>query len=551
MRKIKGAKAIIESLKREGVDHIFSLPGTTILDLFDVLYDDKDIKLIVSRHEQGAVFMADGYTRASGKPSVCMASRGPGALNMAIGVHNAFMESSPVIALIGQVGQDIALRDAFEELDVVAVFRPFTKWAIEIQRAERIPELVQKAVRTAVSGRPRPVMISVPMNLQRDDVEEVFLPKTNFPKPRADMKDLEAAVNRIVESSLPVILAGNGINSSGATRELLKFAEFLNIPVISTWGRNDVFPNDHPLFLGAAGFGATKVTSDYLKRADLILAIGCRFSEFTTMRYSFPKSDVALINIDIESEGLNRVFSPAIGIISDARLALEDLLVVARARVSENDLKKMKKAFDKEIKEARKTLLRGLTVPDNQYGGGYVHPGILVQHIQKAVKEDAIIVTDAGSLMTWVTRFYQFRQPKTMITPAGGSMGFGFPAAIGAQLAQPDRKVVAIIGDGAFMMVLQELETAVRYKIPVIAVVMNNFSFANVKEKQVREYGGRMVGCEYSNPDFAQLAKLFGAHGERIEKAEQIIPAMTRALHSDLPSVLDVMVDPGFFLPPS
>jgi acetolactate synthase-1/2/3 large subunit len=550
MSTIKGAKAIIESLKREGVDHVFALPGTTVLDLFDALYDDKEITLIVSRHEQGAVFMADGYTRASGRPSVCMASRGPGALNMAIGVHNAFMESSPVVVLIGQVGQDVSFRDAFEEIDVIAAFRPFTKWAVEIQRAERIPELVQRAVRTARIGRPRPVVISIPMNLQREDIDARFWPETNSPRPRAALQDVEAVVDRIVNSAFPVILAGNGVNSAGANDPLVKFSELLDIPVVSTWGRNDVFPNDHPLFLGAAGFGAAKVTSDYLMKADLIVAIGCRFSEFTTTRYRFPHQGTSLVTIDIEGEGLSRVYSPTIGIVSDARSALEDLLTVARTRVRPDDLERMKKTRDKEVRKARRAFSAASKVPDGKGRQGYVHPGVLVQSIQKAVREDTIIVTDAGSLVTWVARYYQFKRPGTLLAPAGGAMGFGLPAAIGAQMARPDRNVIAIVGDGAFMMVLQELETAVRYKIPVVVVVMNNFCFANVKEKQMREYGGRVIGSDYTNPDFAQLARLFGARGERIETAEEVVPAIVRALHSDVPSVLDVMVDPRLALPP-
>jgi acetolactate synthase-1/2/3 large subunit len=546
----KGAKVIIESLKREGIDHIFSLPGTTILDLFDALYDDKEMKLIVTRHEQGAAFMADGYTRVSGKPSVCMASRGPGAMNMAIGVHNAFMESSPIIVLIGQVDQDISLRDAFEEMDLVSVFKPFTKWSVEIQKAERIPELVQRAVRTSISGRPRPVMISVPMNLQKADIEEVFWPKTNLPRPRANMRDIEGIINLIIRSNRPVILAGGGINSSNANVELLKFSEFLKIPTISTWARNDVFPNDNLLFLGAAGFGAAKVTLDYLASADLILALGCRFSEFTTMRYRFLKSGSSLIHIDMDSEGLSRVFSPTMGVISDAKLALEDLLNVSKTTVNEDYLRKAKDRLSHEIKDAKGKLLKASIISSDQYQGNFIHPGILMQHIQKTVEEDAIIVIDSGSFMPWASRFYQYQQPKTMISTAGGSMGFALPAAIGAHLAKPNQKVLAITGDGGFMMVLQELETAVRYKIPIIVIVMNNFSFGNVKEKQIKNYGGRVIGSDYSNPDFAQLAKLFGANGERIEKTEEIIPAMGRALKSDLPSVLDVMIDPNLFSPP-
>lgn len=548
---MKGAQAIVESLKREGVDHVFALPGTTILDLFDALYDDKEMRLVVSRHEQGAVFMADGYTRASGRPAVCMASRGPGALNMAIGVHNAFMESSPVVVLIGQVGQDVSFREAFEEVDIVATFRPFTKWAVEIQRAERIPELVQRAVRTARIGRPRPVVISVPMNIQREDIDASFWPETNYPKPRATMEDLEAAIARIIDAVFPVILAGNGVTSAGANQALVEFAEYLHVPVVSTWNRNDVFPNDHPLFLGGAGFGAAKVTSDCLAKADVILAIGCRFSEFTTTHYRCPRQGVSLITIDVEGEGLSRVYSPAVGIISDALSALEDLLNVARTRVPPNDLERWKKSREEEISHRRDALIDAGVIPAGVGKQGYVHPAILVQAIREAAREDAMIVTDAGSLVAWVNRYYTFKRPGTLLAPAGGAMGFGLPAAIGAQIAHPGRNVIAIIGDGAFMMVLQELETAVRQKLPVVVVVMNNFCFANVKEKQMREYCGRVIGSEYANPDFAQLARLFGAHGERIHKAEEVLPAVTRALHSDIPTVLDVMVDPRLSLPPA
>jgi len=247
---------------------------------------------------------------------------------------------------------------------------------------------------------------------------------------------------------------------------------------------------------------------------------------------------------------LSRVCSPAIGIVSDARWALEDLLTVARTRVRPDDLEKAKKTRDKEVKQARRALSAASTVPGGKRRQGYVHPGVLVRSIQKAAKEDTIIVIDAGSLVTWVARYYQFKRPQTLLAPAGGAMGFGLPAAIGAQMARPDRNVIAIIGDGAFMMVLQELETAVRYKIPVVVVVMNNYCFANVKEKQMREYGGRVIGSDYTNPDFAQLARLFGARGERIETAEEVVPAIVRALHSDVPSVLDVMVDPRLALPP-
>ena len=393
-------------------------------------------------------------------------------------------------------------------------------------------------------------MISVPMDLQKAQVDPVFWPQTNIPKPRADSRDIEEVLRRIVKSDRPVIWAGGGVNGSGANEALMKFSELMNIPVITTWLRNDIISNNHHLYLGSAGFGAPKSVFDFLLSSDLILAIGCRFSEFSTRTYGVPQPNAAVVNIDIEPEGSHRVISPALSVISDAKLALEDLLSAAKAQWSQGDLDRMKEKFGKGVKEAREALLKVSSMPDGQYRGRFIHPGILIQEIQKTLDEDALIVTDSGSFMAWVGRFYQFKRPRTLIAPAGGAMGFGFPAAIGAQLAQPKRRVISITGDGGFMMVLQELETAVRYKTPVVVVVMNNFCFANVKEKQLKTYGGRVIGSEYSNPDFAQLAKLFGAHGERVEKTAEIVPAMKRALDSGLPSVLDVIVDPELTLPP-
>jgi acetolactate synthase-1/2/3 large subunit len=547
---ISGARAIIESLKREGVNHIFSLPGKGTLDLFDAIYDDSDIKLIVCRHEQGAAFMADGFTRASVKPAVCMASRSSGALNMATVVQNAYQESSPLICLFGQVEQGITERDAFEEMDLVAGFRPFTKWAVEIQKVERIPEIVQRAVRTALIGRPRPVMISVPWDLQQVNIEPSFLPSTNLPKRRPDKKDLEEAVRLLIGSKRPVILAGGGVTRAGANDELRKFAEFLNIPVITTWLKNDVFPNEHPLYLGTLGYGAPKLVYDFFESADLVLAVGCRFSEHTTRRYSFLKPDAAIININIDDEGLNQIFSPAVGIASDAKLALLDLIATVQEALPGNELEKIRLTFIKGVSKAREALARVTTIASGQYKGNFVHQGILLQNIQKMLSKDSIITMDSGAHGAWVSPFYKFSHPGTFFAPGGGSMGFGFPAALGVKLAQPERTVVSITGDGGFMMVLQELETAVRYKIPVIVVVINGFGFANIKEWQLKKYGGREIGNDFSNPDYAQLAKLFGANGERIEKEEDIVPAMKRALSSEMPTVLDVIVDPDLILPP-
>jgi len=322
---VNGAEVAIEALRREGVRHIVGLPGTTIMHLIDAAGRSPGVRYLSVRHEQVAAFMADGYARAAGSIGVCTASRGPGAANLATGVHNAHAESIPVLALIGQVPDEIYYREAFEEMDLVRFFGPITKWSVEIHQPSRIAELMQRAVRTALSGRPGPVMVSLPLDVQTAEAAARYQATARPIPPAAPAAAVEAALARLASAQRPVIIAGGGVRGPGYSAGLLKLAERLAIPVVTTWLRKNAFPNDSPLFCGSLGYGALAVTEDVVREADLVLAAGCRFSEFTTGRWTLLSPGTALIQIDIDPDGLGRTYVPDVGICADVSQAAQAL----------------------------------------------------------------------------------------------------------------------------------------------------------------------------------------------------------------------------------
>ncbi|MDO9065999.1 MAG: thiamine pyrophosphate-binding protein, partial [Chloroflexota bacterium] len=318
--RMTGAQAAVESLRREGVEYLFGVPGTTVLPIYDALWAQKAVKLIATRHEQGSAHMAEGYARAGHRPGVCMASRGPGAANMAIGLHNAYAASSPVVALVGSVSTDICQRDAFEEMDLLTFYRPITKWAVEVQRADRIPEFIQRGVRASMAGRARPVLVAVPQDLQEQEADMRFLPPAaglqGGSEPAAE--DVRRAVEVLAGAHRPIILVGGGVTWAGASELVARLAEATGIPAIATHSRKDNFPNEHPLFRGSltGSSGAAPATVAMAKEADVVLALGCRFSEFTTRRYTlFSKSRI--VHVDIDPTEIGKVYTPEVAIVAD------------------------------------------------------------------------------------------------------------------------------------------------------------------------------------------------------------------------------------------
>jgi len=522
------------------------------MNLLDAFARQSDIRYLSTRHEQVAAFMADGFARASGRVGVCLASRGPGAANMAIAVHNAYAESIPVLAVIGQVPDALYWRDAFEEMDLLTFFTPLTKWAVEVHEVERIPELLQRAIRTTEGGRPRPVMVSLPLDVQQSpappdvDLQPVFRHRHPVPDPR----DIAEAAALLAGARRPVIIAGGG--ASAAAQELLAFAELLSAPLVTTWLRKGAVANDAATFMGSLGYGAFDVTERTVTEADVILSVGCRFDEFTSKRWTLLPPKAALISIDVDPDEIGRVYVPRIGLPGDARATLTSLTSNLTPRPSGPAAKQR----TRRLAAFRAEYVTGLRLePDGQQTP--VPSAALVKHLTAGIdRHDAILVQDVHTFGPWIHRYLPMRRPGRYFAAAGGSMGWGFPAALGVQLARPTERVVCVAGDGSFWMVAQDLETAVREDIPVVVVVVNNFAYGNTRDRQRTAHSGRHLGVFHTNPDFAAFAKLLGAYGERVERADDFPAALDRAIASGLPAVLDVIQNqseglPADLLPPA
>ena len=544
-----GAQATIEALSREGVRYVFGLPGTTIMDLIDALGEHAEIRYVAVRHEQVAAFMADGYARGSGELAVCMASRGPGAANLSIGIHNAHAEAVPVLALVGQVPDSLMHRDAFEEMDLLTFFAPVTKWGIEIHEADRIPELVQRACRTAVSGRPGGVLVSVPQDVQTRSLEDPGFQPRWRPSPAApNPVDLELAARLLSTSERPVIVLGGGVRSHDP--QVAELARRLAAPVVTTWLRKGVFPSESDNALGVLGYGAVPVTEAVAAEADVVLALGAKFSEFSTNKWTLFDPQATFIHVDLDEQVLGRVYVPRVGMQADASLTAAGLVQLLDPDTGATT------GRAKRLADLRAAYLEQSAAPPPSSPAGTVSSRAVLDGLQTFVDvPGSALVADAPGFGTWIHRHMTFDQPDSFYGAAGGSMGWGFPAAMGIKLARPDARVVVVAGDGSFWMVAQDVETAVRENIAVVIVVMNNFAFGNTRDRQRFAFGERYNGVFYQNPDFAEFARLLGAHGEQVHSDEQFAPALERALAAGRPAVIDVIQDrmeglPAGLVPP-
>jgi acetolactate synthase I/II/III large subunit len=572
---VNGAQIAIEALRREGTRLVAGLPGTTVMHLIDAVGGQPGMRYISARHEQVAAFMADGYARASGTVGVCLASRGPGAANLAIGIHNAHAESIPVLALIGQVPDQIYHREAFEEMDLVRFFEPITKWSVEIHEASRIPELLQRAVRTALSGRPGPVMVSLPLDVQTAETTAVFQPSARSVPPAPQAAAVQEAARLLAAARQPVIIAGGGVRGPGYDPGLMQLAERLQVPVVTSWLRKNVFPNGCALFCGSLGYGTVPVTEDLVREADVVLAIGCRFSEFTTGRWTLLSPAATLIQVDIDADSLGRYYVPAIGICADAAEATAALAAAVDALGEDQEpagqpgpgaarpghatagpRPSARGLRGQRVAAAHAAYRQQTGLPEPPPGAALVPSAALVAGLRTVLgRTGATLVQDAPSMGVWIPRHIDFTAPGTYYAAAGGSMGWGFPAAMGMQLARPGDRIITVSGDGSFWMVAQDLETAVRENLPIVNVINNNSAFGNTRDRQRSAHGGRYLGVFYANPDFAAFARLLGAHGERVESADGLVPALDRAFASGLPAIVDVLQDqheglPAGLLPP-
>jgi len=519
------AQGIVKVMKQEKIDYVFSVPGESYLPLLDALYDTEKIELISARHEGGAAFMAEGYGKASGKPGVVMATRGVGATNLSIGVHTAFQDSTPMVIFLGQVRSDFRGREGFQEVDFEHFFAPITKWAVEITDPTRTPELIQKAFYIARSGRPGPVVVSLPEDILPVQVDMRFSPYVPRAKPAPGREEVTRIEALLEKARKPLIIAGGGVKMANAEKELLLLAEKYSFPVMAAFRRHDVFPNNHPLYVGHLGMGLDEEIINTVEEADVLIAIGTKLSEVTTQDYSLIEPEQKLIHIDISEETLHKTYAPTCGIVADAKEAIRSMQKI-----------KLKPQWEKWVKERRQAFENISALPEDMQINDYI-----IATLQKRLPGDAIVTNDAGNFATWLHGYFLFRKAKTYIGPTSGSMGYALPAAIGAKVVQADKPVIALAGDGGFMMTVQELETAVRYDIPVICIVFNNKMYGTIRMHQEIHYPERVIGTDLGEVSFTRLAESIGATGYFVQTKEEFELALSKALDSKYISVIEVL----------
>lgn len=534
MSEITGSKAIVEELKRAGTTVTFGITGGSIMPLYDALGQDGAIRCIMARHEQGAAHMADGYARASRKPGVCIATSGPGATNLVTGIANAHLDSSPVLALTGQVPVGMMGLDAFQETDIFSLLMPVVKHNFRLMDADHIPKTFRKAFEILNTGRRGPVHIDLPKNAQTEKMHyETGAMQVRAKRPGQDYSRLGDAVKAIRSSERPVILAGGGVAWSGAGQHVMRLAELLMAPVVTTIMGKGSVNEDHPLALGTCGMHGKRSSNWALSNADLIIAIGTRFSDRITGNPSEFGKGMTIIHLDIDSSEIGKNVKTDIGLVGDAKDAISMLTSALTTRHAT--------AWTDRIKELKQACTCDLNRDERP-----IKPQRVVLELSKNLPDRSIIATEVGQNQMWMTHFYPMKRGEALITSGGlGTMGFGLPAAIGAKAAQPDRTVIDVAGDGSLFMNCHELSTAVEEDLPVVVALLNNGWLGMVKQWQKlffeKRYHMTRLG---KKTDFVAVAKAFGADGRRIEAPQDLKEAITQAVRSGTPYVLDIATDP-------
>jgi acetolactate synthase I/II/III large subunit len=541
-RTMKGSIALLTALKREGVEVIFGYPGGQVIPIYDALYDF-DLDHILTRHEQGAVHAADGYARASGKVGVCLATSGPGATNLVTGIANAYMDSVPLVAITGQVRRALIGTDAFQEADIHGITLPIVKHSYLVQESADIPRIVHEAFHIARTGRPGPVLIDFPSDLNYEDVAydpeapvTIDLPGYK-PTVKGHPKQIRAAAKALAEAERPLIFAGGGVISADASAELRELALYAHIPVTNSLTGIGSFPEDHELSLGMLGMHGTKYANYAISNCDLIFGVGVRFDDRVTGKLETFARDATIVHVDVDPAEISKNVNVDIPIVGDAKWVLAHLLT---------ELKKLEPSPERHIPWMRRVAdwKKDHPLIIREDPEGEIMPEYVVQKLWEITAGEAIVCTEVGQNQMWAAQYYLARHPRQFITSGGlGTMGFGFPASIGAQIARPDKKVIDIAGDGSFQMTIQELATAVNYRLPVKVVILNNQYLGMVRQWQElfweRRYSATCVACQ---PDFVKVAEAYGAEGYRASRPEDVEEVLRIALASDGPAVIDIRI---------
>ncbi|MCK1540956.1 thiamine pyrophosphate-binding protein [Bradyrhizobium sp. 179] len=549
-RRRSGGEILVDTLRIHNTDTVFCLPGESFLAAIDALAGAGDaVRTIVARHEAGAAHMAEAYGKLTGQPGICFVTRGPGASHAAIGVHTAAQDSTPMILFIGQVARGMLGREAWQEVDFGQMFGGMAKWVVEIDRAERIPELVSRAFHVAVSGRPGPVVVSLPEDMLAEEVvvADARPYKRSAAHPGADQ--LLHLGEMIGAAERPLVIVGGGGWNTQACTNLKTFVETFDLPVVAGFRRQDILDNRHLNYIGHAGLGPSQTLVRRIRSADLVIALGGRLGETTTSGYTLfgvPRPSQTFVHVHADPNELGRVYQADLAINAGMP---EFAAAVAQMKPTAGlqNGTAQRKAW---IASARADFLA------EQIPGAMPGPldlGAVMLHLREVLPADAVISNGAGNYAIWVHKFHRYGGFRTQLAPTSGSMGYGLPAAITAKLVHPERTTVCFAGDGCFLMSANELATAARYRLGVVALVVNNGMYGSIRMHQEKEYPGRVHATELENPDFAALARAFAGYGEVVERTEEFAPAFERATafaeRYSKPAVLELRIDPEAITP--
>jgi len=541
MVELSGSQALMRALEKEGVDTVFGMPGGANLPMYDEL-TRTNIRHILVRHEQSAAHMADGYGRIKRKAGVCFATSGPGATNLVTGIGTAYMDSAPVVAVTGQVPRAMIGKDAFQECDIIGICSSITKYCFQPRSVAEVPEMVKKGFYIAESGRPGPVLIDIPKDVQQEVADvtfpEIIRVRGYSPHVDPDIEQVGKAVELLLNAERPMIMAGGGVHISGAFHELQALAELLMIPVVTTFKGKGAFPENHPLALGPIGMHGHEEANKLILEADVLLAIGARFSDRSVGKFDEFGQKMKIIHIDIDPAEIGKNKSVDAPVVGDVKASLRALVKMLTKRIAK---KHGESTWIKHIKEVR----------DAVHSNFKDHPREItarksLMKLRELLPPESIVTTEVGQCQMWTSLFFDIIQPGTFFSSTGlGTMGFGFPASIGAKAAKPDVHVVDIAGDGSFNMTENSLAVSVLDNLPVIVFLMNNFSLGMVAQWQRLFYDRRYIGIDLKNvPDYVKLAESYGAQGIRAQSMDELDKAIRVALKSDVATVIDIHIDP-------
>ncbi len=552
MAEMNAGKAVLELLRAEGVEYIFGVTGLTTNSMVTETFGREDIKFIDARHEEGAALMAYGYAKASGKPVACMTTSGPGTINLLTGTSLAYKGRAPIIIIAGDTAQEYIGRDGAQAFDLVSMYKPVTKMAVQANTTERLPHLIREAFRTALSGKQGPVMLDVPRDLVDNQTisDDVLAPDAYRPSPGRPQGDAEAirqAVQLLINAERPLLLAGGGVVDSEASDEAVALSELLDMAIVPSYGHHDAVPNSNPNYVGPPGGRGSGEAHHAMNRADVILAFGTRINQASTSwDYSIINQDTKIIQVDIDAIEIGRNYPVAAGIVGDAKAVGQQLLEALRSEIPEGKARPEWKSEYQGLAQSRRARLDAeQSISENPMMPQQVYP-----ELNRVLPKDCMVTIDAGVSPGLAYDRLSFEYPRTMFNYAGqGALGMGYGVGLGTKLGRPDRPAISIQGDGGFLYTSQEINTAVRWNIPLVSIVLNNGCHGAEKAQQQRLFNERYVGVDLENPRFDKLAEVYGAKGYYVENSSDIGDAVSEALAHDGPSVIEIPVQEYF--PPS